>query len=82
MVIHKIYQMKWKASILCSREIIWSMKKIYRMGVVKMAELKEIEKVINEKLTGEAQKNTLDFVAFMQENEFSSEGLVTGDETR
>ena len=37
-----------------------------------MAEQKLIENVINEKLTGDAQKNALDFAAFLRANEFWS----------
>jgi len=40
---------------------------------------KLIENVINEKLTGDAQKNALDLVVFMHENGFSFEGFDTGD---
>ena len=39
-----------------------------------------IEDVIKEKLVGEAQKNALDFVAAMQEKEFSFVGWDSGSE--
>jgi hypothetical protein len=39
-----------------------------------------ITDVIKEKLTGEVQKHTLDFIFFMQENGFSFEGFDAGDE--
>ena len=39
---------------------------------------KLIENIINERLTGKAQKNALDLVVFMQENGFSFEGFNTG----
>jgi len=37
-----------------------------------MSEQKRIEDVINETLTGDTQKNALDFAAFLQANDFSS----------
>ena len=40
-----------------------------------------IENEINEKLTGDTLKDTLDFVAFMQENGFSFEWWENGNET-
>ena len=46
-----------------------------------MAE-KQIENVINEKLTGDAQKNALDLITFMRTNEFSFEGFNDGKELK
>ena len=42
---------------------------------------KLIEDAVREKLTGETQKNTLDFLASMRENGFSFVGFGDGDET-
>jgi len=41
---------------------------------------KLIEEQIKEKLTGETQKNTLDFIDSMRENGFSFEGFDAGNE--
>jgi len=43
---------------------------------------KQIENVINEKLTGDAQQNALDLITFMRENGFSFEGFDAGNEVR
>ena len=45
-----------------------------------MAELKKIEDKINVVLSGETQKNSLDFIAFMRTNGFSFEGFDMGDD--
>jgi len=42
----------------------------------------QIENVINAKLTGDAQKNALDLIAFMRESGFSFKGFNAGKEIR
>jgi len=44
--------------------------------------MKLIKDVINEKLTGETQKNMLELVTFMQKNGFSFEGFASGNDVR